>query len=164
MKTAIVYASSHGTTEKAAQMLKESLIGEEVEQINLKKQPTPNIGEYETVIIGSSIHAGAMQGKVKKFLADNHKILLTKKIGLFLCCMYEGDEAMKQFERGYPEELRQAAIARGLFGGEFIFSKMNFIERKIIKKISGVTSDTSKLDYAAIKKFADEINKKAVEV
>ena len=78
--------------------------------------------------------------------------------------MYEGEEAKKQFEKGYPEELRNAAIAHGLFGGEFLFSKMNFIERKIIKKISGVTSDVFKLDLDAIKKFADEINNKAIEV
>lgn len=153
MKTAIIYASSHGTTEKAAQLLKENLVGE-VERINLKKYPNPDMAEYDAVIIGSSIHAGSIQGKVKKFLGDNHNALLTKKIGLFLCCMHEGEEAQKQYEKGYPEELRQAAISHGLFGGEFIFSKMNFIERKIIKKISGVTSDVSKLDYDAIKRFA----------
>lgn len=157
MKTAIVFSSSHGTTEKAAHLLKENLVGE-VELIDLRKQPNPDIGEYNPVIIGSSIHAGSMQAKVKNFIGKNQNVLLDKKIGLFLCCMYEGDEAKKQFEKGYPEELREAAISHGLFGGEFIFSKMNFIERKIIKKISGVTSDVSKLDHDAIKKFAGEFN------
>lgn len=157
MKTAIVYSSSHGTTEKAAQLLKENLVGE-VELINLKKNSDPDMGEYGSVIVGSSIHAGSIQAKVKSFIGKNLNVLLDKKIGLFLCCMYEGEEARKQYEKGYPEELRKAALAQGLFGGEFIFSKMNFIERKIIKKISGVTSDVSKIDYDAIKKFASEFN------
>jgi menaquinone-dependent protoporphyrinogen oxidase len=163
MKTAIIYSSSHGTTEKAAHLLRENLVGE-VELINLKKLPNPDMEEYESVIIGSSVHAGSIQGKVKNFIGKNLNVLLAKKIGLFLCCMHEGEEAKKQFEKGYPEELRDIAISNGLFGGEFIFSKMNFIERKIIKKISGVTSDVSKLDHDAIKKFADEINNKAIEV
>jgi len=66
MKTAVVFASSHGTTEKAAEMLKEKLQGE-VELIDLKKNSNPDIEGYDAVIIGGSIHAGSFQGKVKRF-------------------------------------------------------------------------------------------------
>lgn len=42
MKTLIIFSSSHGTTEKAAQLLKEQLI-RDVELVNLKKFPNRQI-------------------------------------------------------------------------------------------------------------------------
>lgn len=60
--------------------------------------------------------------------------------------MFEGDKAAKQFETSFPIELREISISNGLFGGEFIFAKMNLLERTIVKKVSGVNNDVSKLD------------------
>jgi menaquinone-dependent protoporphyrinogen oxidase len=37
MKTAIIYTSKHGTTEKVAQMIAERLTGTQVSSIDLKK-------------------------------------------------------------------------------------------------------------------------------
>jgi menaquinone-dependent protoporphyrinogen oxidase len=50
------------------------------------------------------------------------------------------------------------SIANGIFGGEFLVSKMNFIERQIVKRVSGVTEDTSNLDTTAIMTFVMKIN------
>jgi menaquinone-dependent protoporphyrinogen oxidase len=161
MKTVIIFASSHGTTARAAKMLGEKL-GGYVTIVDLKKTNLPEIKDYETVILGGSIHAGMMQRKVTKFIKLKEKELLTKKVGLFLCCMHEGDEANAQFELAYPEELRNYSIANGLFGGEFMFAKMNFIEKAIIKKVKGVTEDVSKLDEIAINEFATKLSASVV--
>lgn len=157
MKRIIVFASSHGTTEKASRLLSEYLSGD-VELVNLKKNPSPNIESYDSVIIGGSIHAGSLQAKVKKFIKQNQNVLLNKEIGLFICCMHEGDEAKSQFEKAFTQELREISISNSLFGGEFIFTKMNFIEKQIVKKVSGINNDTSKIDVNAIKEFADRFN------
>jgi len=157
MKAAIVFASTHGTTEKVAQLLKENLNGD-VKIINLKKDPKQDITKYDTLIIGGSIHAGSIQQKVKQFIERNKNALTTKRLGLFLCCMHEGEEAQKQFETAYPEELRNASVSNGFLGGEFMFKKMNFFEKVMVKKVAGVTSDVSKIDVAAIKTFADKFN------
>jgi menaquinone-dependent protoporphyrinogen oxidase len=158
MKTLIIYSSSRGATEKASRMIKENLIGE-VHLLDLRKDIIPDLNLYETVIIGGSIHAGNFQSKGKKFLEKNRHLLSSKKLGLFLCCMFEGDKAKEQFENSFPLELRDKAVAKGLFGGEFIFSKMNFIEKQIIRKVSGFKEDTSTLKHGLIKDFADRINK-----
>ncbi|MFZ5649750.1 MAG: flavodoxin domain-containing protein [Bacillota bacterium] len=155
MKTAIVFSSTHGTAEKASQLLKENL-GGDVEIIDLGRHPKQNIEEFDTVIIGGSIHAGTIQPKVKQFIERNKNVLSAKKIGLFLCCMFEGEVAQKQFETAYPDDLRNASVANGLFGGEFIFNKMNFLEKLIVKRASGVKSDVSNIDVNAIKKFAHD--------
>lgn len=157
MKILIVFVSSHGTTEKAAHMLCDLLEGD-VEILDLNVNPYPDLTRYDGVIIGASIHGGLISRKEKKFISKNIGTLASKKIGLFLCCMREGEEAVEQFEHAFPKELRDKALTSGLFGGEFIFSKMNFLEKMIVKKVSGETDDVSKLDVELIKEFARQYN------
>lgn len=158
MKTAIIYASSRGTTEKAAELLKGKIDGE-VTLINAKKEKEINLENYDSVILGSSIHAGMVQGKIKNLMELNQEQLTTKRIGLFICCMSEGDKALQQFEMAYPENLRNQAVATGLFGGEFVFSKMNFFEKIIIKMIDKKATDTSTLSEDEIANFSKKFNK-----
>jgi menaquinone-dependent protoporphyrinogen oxidase len=158
MKTLIVYCSSHGTTEKAVQLVSEWMEGE-VLAVDLKRDKISfEVHDFDFVIIGGSIHAGSIQGKIKHFIAKHYDELLTKKLGLFLCCWHDGETALEQFDASFPEELRNISIANGIFGGEFLVSKMNFIERQIVKKVSGVTEDTSNIDTTAIMTFVMKIN------
>ena len=157
MKTAIIYASSRGTTEKAAEMLKGKIDGE-VTLINAKKVKELNLANYDSVILGSSIHAGMVQGKIKKLLELHQEELKTKRIGLFICCMNEGEKALQQFNLAYPEFLRNQAVATGLFGGEFDFSKMNFFEKMIIKMMDNKATDISTLSEDEIANFAKKFN------
>jgi menaquinone-dependent protoporphyrinogen oxidase len=59
----------------------------------------------------------------------------------------------------YPETLKKHAIAHGCFGGEFLMDKMNFLQRVIVKKISGVDKTVSQIDFEAIQNFAEMIKK-----
>jgi menaquinone-dependent protoporphyrinogen oxidase len=157
MKSLIVYCSSHGTTEKAARLLKEQLDGV-VTIVDLKRDTVPDLTSYEAVVIGGSIHAGNIQRKVKQFILQHQNDLLTKRIGLFLCCMYEGEKAKEQFELAFPKELRERSLSNGLFGGEFIFTKMNFLERQIVKKVVGIKDDQSTFNEQNIKEFVQQLN------
>jgi menaquinone-dependent protoporphyrinogen oxidase len=157
MKSLIVYCSSHGTTERAAQILRESLAGE-VTIVDLKKKSVLDLASFDVVVIGGSIHAGNIQRKVKQFIQDQLPVLLTKKVGLFLCCMHEGEQANLQFEQAFPKELREKSLSNGLFGGEFNFARMNFLERQIVKKVAGVKEDKSTFNEAIIHQFAEQLN------
>jgi len=150
-KTLIVYASKHGCTEKCATLLKSNLSGE-VDLHSIKDKVSTEI--YDTVVIGGSIHAGRIQKSVKDFCVRHHDLLIARRLGLFICCMEEGEKAQKQFDDAYPESLRQHAKATGLFGGAFDFDRMNFIEKKIIKKVAGVTGSISKISETEIQAFA----------
>ncbi|RXI95531.1 flavodoxin [Anaerobacillus alkaliphilus] len=156
MDTVIIYASSHGTTEKAAKMLGQKITGQ-VTIIDLKKIKNLDLEEFDQVIIGGSIHAGMIQRKVTNFMKRFENELLAKRLGLFLCCMREGESANVQFEQSYPQVLREHSKANGLFGGEFLFGKMNYIEKTIIKKMKGDTEDVSTLDEKAINEFAKSL-------
>ena len=157
MSTLIVYITSHGCTEKAAQMLAEQL-KDEVTLVNMKKRSRLDFSLYDTIIIGGSIHAGRIQGRVKRFCQAHLDTLKQKRLGLFLCCMEEGDNAQKQFDEAFPAELRTHAAVTGLFGGEFNFDRMNFIQRAIIKKIAGTTENVSKIKKDNIHQFAATLN------
>jgi len=156
MKIAIIYATKHGCSYKCAQTLANE-IEINTALINLELSTDVNLAEYDTVIIGGSIHAGFLNKKVKKFIEKNQDKLLTKKLGLFLCCLFEGEKALQQFQDAYPAEIRNKAIAHGLFGGELDFEKMNFFEKAIAKKVANIEVSTSMINYSNIKDFAKEI-------
>lgn len=72
--------------------------------------------------------------------------------------MEEDETAQKQFNTAFPEELRAHATAHGLLGGAFDFQKMNFVERKLITKIAGITSSTSRISEKAITRFVSDLS------
>lgn len=156
MKTLIVYKTRHGCTDKCVQKLKRHLNGE-VDVVNLKSAGSPALSDYGTVLIGGSIHVGQVQKKIKAFCLDHEVELKQKTLGLFLCCMEEGEKAQKQFDAAFSEGLRAHAAAQGLFGGEFDFDRMNFLERKIVKKVAGIKASISRISEEAIDRFAADL-------
>ena len=156
MSTMIAYVSTHGCTEKTAQMLEE-LLADDVSLVNLKKRARLDLSLFNTIIIGGSIHAGHIQRQVKRFCQEHSDTLKHKRLGLFLCCMEEGDTARKQFDEAFPAELRTQAAVTGLFG-EFDFEKMNFFQRAIVKKVAGITENVSKIKKDNIRQFATSLN------
>ena len=156
MKTLIVFTTHHGSTEKVAHMINNQS-DEDILIVNLKKQPRPNLSSFDTIILGGSIHVGKIQGRMKKFIETNLQILLSKRVGLYLCCMEEGEKALGQFENAFPEVLRNHAIAGEILGGEFNFERMNFLEKKMIKNIAHINQSTSTLDENKIRKFTKDV-------
>jgi len=154
MHTLIVYASRHGTTAASSERLA-ALVGGDVTVKQLKRHNRRiDLAPYDRILIGGSIHAGHIQGRVRKFCEKYEAQLLTKPLGLFLCCMEEGETAQQQFDHAFPENLRKHALACGFFGGEFRIERMNFVERYIIKKVVKVEDSISKMNEAAIREFA----------
>ncbi|MFC1607468.1 flavodoxin domain-containing protein [Candidatus Latescibacterota bacterium] len=153
MKNLIIYETHHGCTEKCAVKLRDQLQGE-TGLLTVKQASCSALDDYDTVIIGGSIHAGRIQKKIRVFCHDHLASLLEKKLGLFICCMEEGKTAQRQFDNAYPEVLRQHATASGLFGGELDIQRMNFIERFIVKKVAKVDRSISKINDESIEMFA----------
>lgn len=151
-KIAIVYASRHGCTGKCARELQKKL-ERSSEIYHLKKDPLPDLSSFNAIIIGGSIHIGKMSTRVRDFVSQNLTLLLGKKIGLFVCCMEEGEKAREQFRNAYPETLLAHAAATGIFGGELDFERMNWLERSIMRK-RDIQSSVSNIDHEAIREFA----------
>ena len=159
MKTAIIYSSKYGTTEKVAISIAEKLKDtNEAEIFSLKKNPTPDINGFETVILGTPVYAGKASNKMKKFCNANEAVLIKKKTALFVCGM-EPDKTKQQNElkEAYPEALQKNATVTGFLGGAFLFEKMNFFERMIIKKIAKTTTSVQRINEKGIENFARQL-------
>lgn len=156
MDTLIVYSSKHGFTSKCALMLKEKL-GNKCDLHLLKGKNLPDPTDYETVLIGGSIHVGRIQKTISGFCQFHKDILLARKVGLFLSCMEKSEKALEEFNEAYPDWLREHAKAKAIFGGAFSFDKMNLIERMVIKRVTGVTEAVENIDSKSIDRFLADI-------
>ncbi|GAB5408552.1 MAG: flavodoxin domain-containing protein [Balneolaceae bacterium] len=156
MKALIIYMSTHGTTEKIVDRLSNLLGYNTSTIINLKNQKVPDLKNFDTIIIGGSVHAGKIQRKVRKYCESNLPILLEKQLGLFMCYMDTKNE-IQEFEDSFPQELIDHAKAKGYFGGEFVFEKMNFVEKFMARKVSGMSKTVSRINSQAINHFAIQI-------
>lgn len=156
MKTLIVYGSNHGFAEKCASLLKGKLQGE-VDLVNLKKASSPDISNYDAIIIGGSTYAGQIQKELKNFSIQNLEALKNKKVGFFVCGM-DDKTYLTNIKNAFPEELLNKAISKEYFGGEVIFKNLNFFERFIMKKIAKTDKDIHKISEENISKLAQAIN------
>ncbi|MDA3865847.1 MAG: flavodoxin domain-containing protein [Salinivirgaceae bacterium] len=156
MKTLIVYASKHGTTKKVASAIAEKLSGQ-TDIVNLRNKEKPDLSAYDQLIIGGSIHAGGIQEKVRRFCKANTVLLLQKPLALYISCM-DDEKAQEQIENAYPQVLRNHAISIKHVGGAFLFDKMTFLERMIVKKITGISTSVNKINEDNINELINEIN------
>ena len=157
IRTLIAYASKHGCAEECAKSLSEKIQGQ-IDLINLKKTNSINLNDYDAVIVGGSIYAGRIQKEVADFCNNHEDMLLTKKLGFYICGMSEGEAGEKQLSSVYPAPLLYKAIAKENFGGKFDFSKINFLEKTIVKKVAKVSSDSSSIHNELIDVFAQKFN------
>ncbi|WP_462280425.1 flavodoxin domain-containing protein [Salinivirga cyanobacteriivorans] len=162
MKTLIVYATKHGTTEQIAKLIAEKA-AHNTDMVNLKKEKKVDLHPYDQIIIGGSIHAGTIQKSLRKFIEGSMSQLLQKRIALFLSCMYK-QKAQEQFDTVFPEILRTHAQSKQLTGGEFRFDKMNFLERAIVKKVAGIGQSISNINHDAIERLLEEMNLKTAKL
>jgi len=89
-KTLVTYASKSGATEQAANIVADVLKnnqGLEVDLISLRKE-SPNIAQYENVVVGTGVRAGKVYSEALDFLKQDFG---NKKVAFFVCCGGAGD-------------------------------------------------------------------------
>jgi len=155
VKTLIIYASKHGSAEKAANKLYQNL-EDDKEIVNIQENSKPFIDNFDTVVIGGSIYGGNIQKEIQKFINDNLNTLLDKRIGLYLCCGIEKDFE-KQLENSISEKLLAHTAVVGYFGYEYNIDKMNFLEKTMVKFVAKDKAGKSNLIDENIEEFARKI-------
>ena len=162
MKTLIIYGSNHGCAKKCAELLEENLKGE-VDIVDIRKDITLDLNNYDKVVIGGSIYMGKIQKEIEEVCESYCDNLKEKKLGLFICCMNE-ENVEKQIKDNFPEKLILSAKVQEYFGGAFNFKDMNFFERFIIRKVFKSLANTNdKFKGIDMKKFVDMIERENIE-
>lgn len=158
MKTALIFATLHGTTKKAADYIAENLTEDDVTLFSLNEKQEIDLSKYDKVILGASIHMGIVAAQMKKFCKRNLEQLQSKKLGLFVCGMEPDlDRQVFELEMAFPRELHKTARATAFAGGEFLFEKMNFFQRIIIKKITKSDQNVSQIHYDVLDHFISQM-------
>lgn len=134
MKSLIIYASKKGAAEKCAEQIKRGITGE-VKIITFKEAQDLPLDSYDNIIIGSSVYAGRLDKNLKTFCQSHEELLKKKKTFLFLVCM--SDKLIDNYVRdNIPKEVAEHLTDVVYCGGALYFSKMNFFEKFIMKKIA----------------------------
>ncbi|MFP4289315.1 MAG: flavodoxin domain-containing protein [Bacteroidota bacterium] len=155
MQTAIIYTTMHGSTEKIVNKMKQYLGEYNTQAINLKKVENIDLDVFDRIVIGGSVHAGMIQKSIRDFCRDHTVELNEKPLALFTCGMNE-PEFDQQIKRAFPAILRSHAKVIKPFTGEFLFDKMNFFQRLVVRKISGIRQSVCKIKDEEIRVFVEE--------
>jgi len=124
--------------------------------VRISRRRRFHLQEYDTIIVGGSIHEGMIQRSVYKFCESNLEELLKKEVGLFVCCMDPNANEQELIERAFPEQLVKHALASGFFGGELNIKKMNLLQKIMTRKAARLQSEPE-IDFQKILAFAKRL-------
>lgn len=153
MKILIAYGTKYGTTRKAAEEISKRLPGE-VDLVDLKEDNEPDVCTYDAILIGASVYGGNIQSEVRSFFDKQKHNLIVRPYGLFIAA---GNNL--EVERNYRvyvgKTIYDHAKIREYIGYSYDFSKMNFFEKTIIKKVAKVKENTEKLEEKGLNNIVE---------
>ena len=145
MKTAVVYITRYGSTGRCAADIAECL-GDDADVFELRGRSGPDLGGYDAVVIGGPVYGGTVPAGLGRFCEKARELLLTKRVGLFVCCLYAGEKAEQELYRSYPEWLTAHAIARAYLGGAIKIDNLKRTDRFLIRRMAGLDHDVDTID------------------
>lgn len=163
MRALIAYCTKYGTTASCARQLAEKF-GGDVTVVDLANARALDVQAYDLVLIGGSIHAGKIQRRVVSFCERNRPTLLARKVGVFLCCLLTGEEAVVQMQSAFPDWLLAHAAARAFPGGEIHYGRLTLIDRLLVRSLPHPPGDVSRLNPAALDELAAAVKAAAGSV
>ena len=129
MKTLIAYASKTGTSKKCAELLGQALPDSELCDLTKEKRDPAS---FDAVVIGGGIRMGRLHVDARQYLEYCKELLLTKRLGLFLCSGWP-EQAEAQFSGNVDGELLAHATVRMSFGGEIDMQRMHGFDRLLAR-------------------------------
>jgi menaquinone-dependent protoporphyrinogen oxidase len=157
MSVLIAYRTRYGTTGKCAGLLRDRLSAE-THIADLKREREPEIEPHDTVILGGSIYGGTIQQDLISFCEYHREALLERRVGLYLCCLYQGEKARQQIHATYPSWLVAHASLMSSFGGEIEIGQLSLLDRLVVRNLFGYKHDISLLDMGEVERFAQSVN------
>lgn len=129
-KIILYYKSKYGATKKYAEYISSKLNCEMKDAISATDE---EISEYDTIIYGGGVYAGAIIGS--NFLNTHELVLKNKKLIVFAVGITEYDEYNSSetlFRKNIPQSLFNDAYTFNLFGA-LDLKKLKFMEKMLVK-------------------------------
>ncbi len=157
MKVLIAYRSRYGATESCAKSLASRITSETLLH-DLKGRDHPSLEGFDVVLIGGSIYGGKVQREVPAFCDRERERLVSRKVGLFICCFYTGEQAMAELQEAFPPWLAVHAFAREVLGGELSLRKLTLPDRILVRSLVHPARDISAIRTDAVEELAAAVN------
>lgn len=127
-KTLVIYKSKYGSTERYAKWIAKKT-GAEI--ADLATFALSKLADYDTVIFGSSLHAGKIIHI--EFITSNWDLLKKKQVVVFVATAAPPDDPgqLKAFEANIPKEIREQ-IAYFPLRGAYDYHKLDFIDKLLM--------------------------------
>jgi menaquinone-dependent protoporphyrinogen IX oxidase len=120
-KTLVVYITKGGATREAANLIAKTLREKselEVDVVDLKKQPHPDLTPYRNIVVGGGVRTGAVYGKAVEFMKQD---FAGKSVAVFICAALSRNPAKRErlAERYITEGFasKTKLVSRAAFGG-----------------------------------------------
>jgi menaquinone-dependent protoporphyrinogen IX oxidase len=135
-KTAVIYKSTYGSTEKYARWIAESL---NADIFPCGKVKPKSLNNYETIIFAGSLHAIGIKG-INLITKHLDKLGGKKLIVISVGCSPSNEENLQRIEaRNFPGTIKER-IKHFYFRGAFNYSKLNFIDKTMMNMIRNMLS------------------------
>jgi menaquinone-dependent protoporphyrinogen oxidase len=152
----IAYRTRYGTTERYARLLAERFPGEShLADLGRARRLSP--GDYGLILLGSPIYGGSILPGISSFCERHRDELLSRPVGLFICCLYEGERARAQLDSAFPDWLSLHAFGRWALGGEVRLDRLNLLDRFLVRRLIRVERDIAKMRPEAVEPIAQRV-------
>jgi menaquinone-dependent protoporphyrinogen oxidase len=158
MKILIAYRTQYGTTRKCAELLGEGLSGD-VTVLDLKDQKKAGAAGYDIVLIGGSIYGGLIQREVVSFCGRNREPLLSKEVGLFICCLYQDEKAEEQLLSSFPQWLLEHAFVRCPLGGALELESLRPMDRFLVERLGEFHESRDLIRYDRLEEMRQAVRR-----
>ena len=157
MQTLVIYASRYGCAADCAGYLKTHLPGD-VTLVDIETSTQEfDLERFDTVVIGGSVYIGKVSKKLRAFCEKSLNLLLTKKIGIFLCCA-QTDQADAFLTSNFPAALLSHATTTKTFGSEVRLEKMRTMDRLLLKAVTKGDFSSFQISNENLEAFVREIS------
>jgi len=169
MRALVLYASTHGQTEKVALRISEVMRDQGVEAVAEKADGGSDIdpSNFDTVVVGASIHAGHHQRAVLDWVKAHAPTLNSMPSTFYSVSLSaaedsaESREANRKYIDDFSDETGWSPTETAFFAGALQYREYDFMTRllmRLISKHQHQPTDTSRdyeyTDWEQVESFA----------